>query len=238
MTGWVVFDHGKVLSRPTAALPRLAEVLGADLQPFRSAYFALRPGYDRGCDPLEYWRSVGERVGARVDAELAAELTGIDNAGWLELDPASLRLVEDLRRREVPMAVLSNAPASFGREVEKQAWAEAFELVFSGNLRLAKPEPEIYEHLMRLLGASASECIFFDDTQDNVAWPRSWGCARSCGGAPNAPATACCDGASSAEQAAAQVEPALRPCEVKPSFAAITSWSRQRRQAPRRRSSH
>lgn len=169
MTGWVVFDHGQVLSRPTTALPRLAEVLGAELEPFRSAYFALRASYDRGCGPLEYWRSVGERVGARVDAELAAELTGIDDAGWLELDPGSQRLVEELRRREVPMAVLSNAPASFGREVEKQPWAEAFEhLVFSGDLRLAKPEPEIYEHLLGLLGAPAAECTFFDDRQDNV----------------------------------------------------------------------
>lgn len=168
-SSWVVFDHGQVLSRPTAALPRLAAALGADPAAFRAAYFALRSSYDRGCDPLDYWRAVGDRVGARVDAELAVELTGIDNAGWLDLDPASVRLVEELGRRGVPMAVLSNAPASFGRDVEEQPWAEAFaELVFSGDLRIAKPDPAIYEHLLRRIGASAADCTFFDDRQDNV----------------------------------------------------------------------
>lgn len=166
---WVVFDFGRVLSRPTAALPRLAAALGADLEPFRAAYYDLRARYDAGWDPLHYWSAIGDRVGARVDERLAAELTEIDNAGWLDVDPDSLRLVEELRRRALPMAVLSNAPSSFGRAVAEQPWADAFaHLVFSGDLGITKPDPAIYEHLLGLLGTRASDCAFFDDRQDNV----------------------------------------------------------------------
>lgn len=166
---WVVFDFGKVISRPTAALPRLAAMLGADPAGFRTAYFAERDRYDRGCGELPYWRAVGDRLGTPVDEALAAELTTVDNAGWLDTDPDSLQLIEELNERRVPLAVLSNASASFGRAVERQPWARAFRhLVFSADLLMAKPDAEIYEHLLRTIGAPAGECTFLDDRQDNV----------------------------------------------------------------------
>ena len=166
----VVFDFGKVLSRPTAALPRLAALLGAGVEDFEGAYLAERPGLDRGCGELAYWGAVGDRLGVRVDEPLARELSEVDNAGWLDVDPAALGLVEELHERGVPLAVLSNAPASFGRLVEQQPWAGRFaQLVFSGDLRLAKPDPEIYRRLLDRLGEPAERCTFFDDRQDNVS---------------------------------------------------------------------
>lgn len=166
---WVVFDHGRVLSRPTAALPRLAAALGVALEPFRAAYFDLRARYDAGWAPPHCWSAVGDRVGAHVDEQLAAELTEIDDAGWLDVAPDSLRLVEELRSRAVPKAVLSNAPSGLGRAVAEQPWAGAFaHLVFSGDLGITKPDPAIYEHLLGLLGVPAADCAFFDDRQDNV----------------------------------------------------------------------
>lgn len=173
---WVVFDYGNVISRQTAALPDIAAMLGVEVSAFEDAYFAERERYDRGCGDQRYWQAIGARFGVDVDAALSRRLTEADIDGWSVKDPETLLLLDDLHSQLVPLAVLSNAPSSFGRATEKQPWAEQFRhLVFSGDLRLAKPDAEIYTHLLRTIGARAEECVFFDDRQENVDAARESG---------------------------------------------------------------
>lgn len=167
---WVVFDYGEVISRPTAALPRLARLLGVTAEEFAPAYWSERDHYDRGRSDLDYWQAVGERLAVQVDEELAGELTQADIAGWLHADPGTLALLLELAAADVPLALLSNAPSSFGRAAERQPWAALFRhLVFSGDLGVAKPDPEIWQKLLGLLDAEPHDCILLDDRQANVA---------------------------------------------------------------------
>ncbi|WP_170210242.1 HAD family hydrolase [Saccharopolyspora antimicrobica] len=173
---WVVFDYGEVISRRTAALPGIAALLDADPEEFEAAYFAERKAYDWGCPDLDYWRSVAARLGRQVDADLSERLTSADVEGWLETDPDSRRLLDDLHEQGVALALLSNAPASFGRAVEGTDWARLFKhLVFSGDLKLAKPDARIYRALLETLAAEPADCLFFDDRQENVDAAREAG---------------------------------------------------------------
>lgn len=176
MVRWVVFDYGEVISRRTAALPELAAVLDADPEEFEAAYFAERKAYDWGCPDLDYWRAVGSRLDRQVDADLSDRLTRADVTGWLETDPATVRLLEDLHQQGTALALLSNAPSSFGRAVERTDWARLFKhLVFSGDLQLAKPDPRIYRALLETLTTEPPDCLFFDDRQENVEAAREAG---------------------------------------------------------------
>lgn len=171
---WIVFDYGEVISRRTRALPTIAAMLG--VTDVEDAYFAAREPYDRGCSDIEYWTAVGARVGTDVDAPLAERLTRADVAGWLDTAPESLRLLEDLRGQNADLALLSNAPSSFGRSAEKEPWARHFEhLIFSGDLDMAKPDPQIWRVLLATIGAQPGECLFFDDRQANVDGARQAG---------------------------------------------------------------
>ncbi|WNV91222.1 HAD-IA family hydrolase [Umezawaea sp. Da 62-37] len=164
---WIVFDYGEVISTRTAALPTMASMLGVSAEAFGEGYWAVRDAYDRGQSDLEYWRAVGGIVGASVTPELAAELTEVDIEGWLQPDPESLALLDELA--DLPLALLSNAPSSFGRVAERQEWAKDFRhLVFSGDLGVAKPDPEIWTALAEQLGAAPEDCVFFDDRQTNI----------------------------------------------------------------------
>jgi putative hydrolase of the HAD superfamily len=166
---WVVFDYGEVISQRTGALPDLAAALAADVTPFERAYWAEREAYDRGASDLDYWRAVGDRLGIEVDAPKATELTEIDVAGWLRLEASTVALLDQLGEHGVPLALLSNAPSSFGRHVERQAWSARFEyLLFSGDLGFAKPDAEIWATLLDRLDARAADCVFLDDRQVNV----------------------------------------------------------------------
>jgi putative hydrolase of the HAD superfamily len=170
---WVVFDYGEVISQRTTALPDLAVALtgdaGTDAAAFERAYWAERDAYDRGSSDHDYWHAIGARLGVEVDQAKADELTKIDMDGWLRLDPATLALIEELGGRGIRLALLSNAPTSFGREVERQPWSGRFEhLVFSGDLGTAKPDAKIWTTLLDRLGASGPDCVFLDDRQVNV----------------------------------------------------------------------
>lgn len=164
---WIVFDYGEVISTRTAALPALASMLGVPVEGFDEVYWAYRDGYDRGQSDLDYWRSIGDALGVPVPPPLAASLAEVDTEGWLQPDPESLALLDELS--DLPLALLSNAPSSFGRAVEEQDWAKNFRhLVFSGDLGVAKPDPEIWAALARQLETTPEECVFFDDRQSNI----------------------------------------------------------------------
>ena len=45
----------------------------------------------------------------------------------------------------------------------------------SGHLKMAKPEPEIYHHLLERIGRPAENCLFFDDSAANIATARRIG---------------------------------------------------------------
>lgn len=176
MVEWVVFDYGRVISRDTAALPSLAAMLGVTLEDFETAYAAERKRYDRGCGDLRYWQAVGVHLGVEVDPDLAGKLTDADADGWLETAPETLALIEDLRRAGTPLALLSNAPGSFARIVEGQPWARSFrQLIFSADLGLAKPDAEIYSVLLSTVGIAGTDCLFFDDKQENIDAARETG---------------------------------------------------------------
>jgi putative hydrolase of the HAD superfamily len=162
---WIVFDYGEVISVRTTALPDLAALAGVPEADFTAAYWAARDIYDRGSSDLEYWTAVHPGV----SPELAASLTEVDIAGWLHTAPSTLALLDELTEAGVSLALLSNAPMSFARVAEQQEWTKHFQrLVFSGDLGIAKPDPEIWSALAQELDAAPGDCVFLDDRQVNV----------------------------------------------------------------------
>jgi putative hydrolase of the HAD superfamily len=153
---WLVFDYGGVISRHTKAIPAMAARVGVPAEAFEPGYWSERDAYDRGLSDLDYWRAVCAHVGVEVDTRLSEDLTRLDIEGWLPTDDETVKLLGRLAGDRARLALLSNAPSSFGRVAERQPWAEHFtHLVFSGDLA-------------GKLGARAADCLFVDDRQANV----------------------------------------------------------------------
>lgn len=170
MPHWTVFDYGEVICHRSTALPDMADSVGVGIAEFESGYWAMRDAYDRGMPDDVYWTEVGRLAGFAVDARRSAELTEGDVAGWLNTDPESIALLEELWGQGEPLALLSNAPASCGRAFEVQPWAKYFRhMVISGDHAMAKPDAEIWRVLAERVEAATSDCAFLDDREDNVA---------------------------------------------------------------------
>jgi putative hydrolase of the HAD superfamily len=169
---WVMFDYGGVVSHPPTPqdLALLAGVAGAEVPALTEWYWKWRRAYDLAeFDTPGYWRQVGRGLGRDYsDAEIS-ELARLDRASWLRLQPGTVALIEDLRASGRPLALLSNAPGELADAIGRLPMASYFgHLIFSCELKLAKPDPECYKSALARLGASAEEVIFIDDRSENV----------------------------------------------------------------------
>lgn len=104
-----------------------------------------------------------------------AEEIGHWHGRWIEMAspeiPRSVRLLRALKARGVPVFALSNfGVETFAHAATHYPFFHEFDRAFvSGHLRLAKPDPAIYEVLERETGVPPSALLFTDDRADNIA---------------------------------------------------------------------
>lgn len=84
--------------------------------------------------------------------------------------PGTVEILTELRARGVPLYALSNWSAeTFPRALARFPFLEWFRgTVISGALRVAKPDPAIYRHLLDTFGLRAADTVFIDDAPRNV----------------------------------------------------------------------
>ncbi|HEY2126834.1 MAG TPA: HAD family phosphatase [Streptosporangiaceae bacterium] len=170
---WVLFDYGNVICQPQPEpdIARLAEAAGCPVAELLPPYWAYRLDYDRAAlDVTSYWQQVAADLGGSFTEAQIAELSRLDAGSWLHLRPGSVQLVADLAAAGVRLAVLSNAPGDTAQAVAGLPVAAHFEhLMFSCDLKLAKPDPECFRAALAVLRAAPADVIFLDDRPDNVA---------------------------------------------------------------------
>jgi len=172
----VVFDLGEVLASPTTLYAELADHLPAGEREVEDAYWRGRDAHDRGASATEYWSGVITALGGPIDADLVARLSLIDAVRWTTIRQDAADTLRDLSVAGLTVAVLSNAPVELGRVARSTPWAKYVgQFFFSGDLRLAKPDAEIYELVTQRLDVPPEEVVFFDDRQVNVDAARNAG---------------------------------------------------------------
>jgi putative hydrolase of the HAD superfamily len=168
----VIFDYGEVISLTPSPADRevIRSLAGVNAEPFWHAYFAHRDGLDQGsAGAAAYWRAVAGEVGATWDDARVHELWAADFRSWLSINPATVEIIADLKAGGTRLALLSNAGADFGSYFRHGPLGDYFAACYvSGELNLLKPHPEIYQHVLGDLGASAADTVFIDNRESNV----------------------------------------------------------------------
>jgi len=169
----LLFDLFGVIARhqATAMRRRLEQLADVPADEFWTAYWKLRPPYDRGDQSgIEYWHDVGRELGRGFSAERAAVLLETDLESWSEIDDEMVAFLTELHRDGVRLAMLSNITEELAaRFVANCDWLKLFELVgFSCRIGHAKPAPEAYLWCARQLGVEVGEICFIDDRPENV----------------------------------------------------------------------
>jgi putative hydrolase of the HAD superfamily len=167
----VIFDLGgvvlhwnpdEILSRFQQDPERRAEL--------RQALFAHADWqlFDRGAlTETEVVDRIQARLG-RPRSELSAIVDAV-REGLVE-KPDTVRLIRSLHQRGIPLYCLSNMPASIYAHlrVRHDFWHLFTGIVISGEVRMVKPEPEVFEHLLQRFDLRPEECVFVDDLAINI----------------------------------------------------------------------
>lgn len=168
----VIFDYGNVLVDWNPAYLFLP-VFGGDEEKCR--FFT-----DNVCNREWFTRmDRGESMDVCV-AELQARYPQYADAvamfrdRWFEMChgelPGMFELIQDLKSKGVGVYGLTNWPAETFTEARRRfrTLASIDNYVVSSSVKLAKPEPAIYQLLLSKYNLNPEECVFIDDRKDNV----------------------------------------------------------------------
>lgn len=83
---------------------------------------------------------------------------------------ATIELIRDLSNTTNRLFVLSNMHLASIAYLERhhEIWDLFDGVVISSRIKMVKPEPRIYEHLLTRYQLEAAETIFIDDTEENL----------------------------------------------------------------------
>ena len=107
------------------------------------------------------------------------ELQGLLDAvrASLSAKQETVALIERLAQRGVPLYCLSNMPATTFVYLKERHdfWPKFRGIVISGEIRMMKPEREIFEYLLQRYNLIPSDTAFVDDLAPNVEAARAIG---------------------------------------------------------------
>jgi putative hydrolase of the HAD superfamily len=149
----------------------LQRITGLSLERFESQYWANRHAYDEGkLTGLAFWRKFLEDAALDLPAGTAEELNRWDARMWTTQNAAMLAWQLKLKQRGLLTAILSNMGDNVLENMEREFdWLPRFDvLIWSFQLRIAKPDPAIYLHILKELGTRPEEALFLDDRLVNV----------------------------------------------------------------------
>lgn len=130
---------------------------------------------DRGAlSEPELLARIAERAGRPVP-ELASLFEVVRES--LQPKTDTVELLRSLAARRVPLYCLSNMPpGTFAYLRERfEFWGLFKGIVVSGEVKLVKPQPEIFEYLLSRYDLSAEETVFIDDHPANIEVAKALG---------------------------------------------------------------
>ncbi|MDR2186206.1 MAG: HAD family phosphatase [Treponema sp.] len=175
-----VFDYGKVISFPPEDRDRaeIAALGGIDLPVLDELDRRYRGEHDRGVlSGVDFYKTILAEAGRDGDEAAAGRMLEADLQSWTRINPATVKLMEDLKAAGLKLGILSNMPREFLALARKQF--PVFKIpdagIFSCEVGAIKPEDGIYEALFAALGCSPYEIVFVDDLRPNVEAARILG---------------------------------------------------------------
>lgn len=176
----VVFDLGNVLlDWDPRRLYRTLIDDPAELDRFLTEIASFEWHYQQDCG-----RSTAEATAAlQAQHPEHAELIGAFYDRWPEMTagamPATVDILRELRDAGIRLIGLTNWPAGLFEPARERfpflAWFDG--IVVSGEERMAKPDPAIFELLLDRYDVDPATAAYVDDTERHVATARSLGLA-------------------------------------------------------------
>lgn len=167
----IVFDFGNVLGRFDEYYILNHYVDNKDdFQILSDAIFHNWPALDAGT--IDYDQNAKETIAALPD-HLKETARNFYTSWFQYVNPLTdtWNFIHELKEQGYSVYLLSNASTRFA-EVAKKYYSILNEfdgIIFSAPVKLAKPDPAIYQYLFNTYCLAPEDCFFLDDLPENIA---------------------------------------------------------------------
>jgi len=166
----IIFDFGGVLAYSDIefASQKFHEDYGIDKQELKKQMLFWADNSSDKEDDSEYFKKIGKLFKLKKD-----ELTKV----FLRVEPTgALEIVKELKKKDYGLFLLSNQLTFKTNYLKNNYDFSAFDaLFFSNELKLRKPNKDIFEFVLKKINKTPKECVFIDDTLENLKSANSLG---------------------------------------------------------------
>ena len=169
----IVFDYGGVISFPPSdtTMKEIAALAGIKPEILKPLYTKHRRDYDSGKFPVSvFYKNILDELNIKADEEKIKEMGRIDHDGWKQLNPETVKLMEEIKKAGFILGILSNMPHDFLDYLRgvSSVYNLPHVAIYSCEAGCIKPDKAIYQLLISKIKCMAEELVFFDDVKENV----------------------------------------------------------------------
>lgn len=163
----VLLDWGGVISpggTPDELVTRMAQNLDKHPDKIRDTLREQTEPLKRGLVSVEqFWSTMERELGHEIPLLARDVWTAVDDLAPSEKMTA---FVEKLKAQGYIVAILSNTFPNTAEDIRSQGWYGQYDpVILSSDIRMAKPDPEIYDYVLSIVGCALEEIVFVDDQQ-------------------------------------------------------------------------
>jgi len=166
-----IFDVGGVLHdwSDKNVAKEFNSALGIDRKTLKKAYDESIPDLVLGkINETEFWK-IFRKSARNIKKKIPKDLLLRPLINYYKIHDDVLDIVKSLRKKDYRVIALSNSILSHANYERKMGIYGQFDFaVLSHEVRMKKPEPEIYKYALERLGVKPEEAFFVDDTKENV----------------------------------------------------------------------
>jgi putative hydrolase of the HAD superfamily len=149
----------------------ILQILRQDDNDFRNVYQSKRENYDNGqLSGEEYWLSIILHYNLELNDSQVTNLIQEDIKSWTQINDSMIQFIKESRGKLHKLAIISNITRDILAFMKNHfQWLELFdELIYSCEIGKNKPDKRIYEACLSRLEIPPQECLFVDDSVENV----------------------------------------------------------------------
>jgi putative hydrolase of the HAD superfamily len=167
----IIFDFGGVLTKDPhreLVINFIRDTFHLTQEQFEKVNEEKRQAIKQGKSDEEFWLSYAKTKGVQLPPGWSQSFKSVQKE-CIGVNPNMYVLVEELRKEQIPIAMLSNVDERLGKLIREFGLYEPFDpCILSYEIGMDKPDPKVYEFLLKKLGLAANDVVFIDDRHENV----------------------------------------------------------------------
>ncbi|KKP55793.1 hypothetical protein A2121_02860 [Candidatus Nomurabacteria bacterium GWB1_40_6] len=167
----IAFDYGGVIEvTEWDVIQKIANSLGVTKEDWFKVYYSF--GYlwnINGDNGGEVHTAVAKKLNASEAQISQMQKLREEDRKTRKINLELIKIIKDLKNKNYKVCILSNNSIALRQKLIDKNLIDLFdEIVISGEVGYQKPQPEIFEILLKNLEISSNELVFIDDSKQSL----------------------------------------------------------------------